>query len=74
MSFRIVPIVAALLLGPVGLALADPLPRSIQLFERHREHLPVVQVAGRPYGGLNLCRLVARRHQPQPFFALPHRP
>ncbi len=50
---------------------AEPLPESVLLYELLQPQLPRVQVDGVPLGGLSLCKLLERRYQPQPFFALP---
>jgi len=43
----------------------------VTLFEQIKEALPPMQAEGKRYGGLSLCKLLERRHGPQPFFALP---
>lgn len=47
------------------------IPASVRAYEAVKAHLPPMQVSGTPLAGLSLCKLLARRGEPQPFFALP---
>lgn len=50
-----------------------PVPESVLLFEKLKPLMPRLTDSSTPapYGGLSLCKLWAKRDQPQPFFALP---
>jgi hypothetical protein len=45
-------------------------PEPVALFEQMRSVMPRVQSHDKPLGGLSLCKLLDKRQQPQPFFAV----